>query len=236
MSVANLTSLIIHTLGNQDIDVFGIVPAEAFSEAPPGHHPQSILPTAATVIIFGIPHLKGTYLSTTTEPYAFIRNALADKINQMSMALAYRIESQGYEAIPVDAIGPTTKDATGRSRGIISLKHTAELAGLGSFGKNTLILNRTYGNRLWFGAVITSAPLQPTQHAHADLCIKKCTKCIDACKVSALLQVSPFIHQADCWHHAFDDSDERLQITCFECRRVCPLRFGITDTVSDFPK
>jgi epoxyqueuosine reductase QueG len=226
-STTSLTSTVTTELQAAQIEIYGIVSSDAFVDAPAAHHPNAVLSSAKSVIIFGLPHLKSTYDRPTAEPYAFIRNTLSDKINRISMSLAYTLEANDFDAIPIDAVGPTTKDKTGRSRGIISLKHAAALAGLGTFGKNTLILNKTYGNRLWFGAIITSAPLTPILHDAETLCIEGCTRCIESCKAKALLPSKPFIHQGKCWAHAFDSSDERLQITCFECRRTCPVRFGI---------
>ncbi|MBS7525311.1 epoxyqueuosine reductase [Fusibacter paucivorans] len=226
-SSSSLTDTIIAAMHTAQIEIYGIVPSNAFVDAPDPHHPNTVLASAKNVIIFGLPHLKSTYDRPTAEPYAFIRNTLSDQINRISMSLAYTIEASGFDAVPIDAVGPTTKDAHGRSRGIISLKHAASLAGLGTFGKNTLILNQKYGNRLWFGAVITAAPLESILHESKSLCIKTCTRCIDACEAQALLPMPPHIHQGKCWQHAFDSSDERLQITCFKCRRACPVRFGI---------
>jgi len=209
------------------IDTFGIATTDMFQEAPKGFHPLDVLPNAKSVIVFGRKHLSGTYFAEKSEPYSFIRNALSDQLNQTGMNLAYLIEKYGYYAVAIDSVGPSSKDKTGRSRGIISLKNSAVLAGLGSIGKNTLVINKTYGNLLWFGAVICTAPLNPSSYQVQNLCIDGCTKCIDACEVGALSYDSLFMDQQKCWNHAFNSSDEKMMINCFECRKVCPLKFGI---------
>lgn len=216
-----------HLFEQNDVATFGIIHPDMFKDAPSGHHPLDIFPNAKSVIVFGMKHLTGTYHASSAEPYSFIRNELNAKISQTSMALAYLLESYNYSSIAINSIGPTSQDENGRSRGIISLKHAAVLAGLGSFGKNTLVLNKDYGNLLWFGAVISTAPLVSTDKRHDDICIKSCTKCIDACQVNALSLTSSLMDQNKCWHYAFDTSDEKLQITCFACRNACPIKFGV---------
>ncbi|MBN2348313.1 MAG: hypothetical protein JXJ22_05720 [Bacteroidales bacterium] len=69
------------------------------------------------------------------------------------------------------------------------MKHSAELAGLGSIGKNTLLINKKFGNRLWLGGVITNAKLESDEKTK-NFCPNNCEICIDACPQSALDKIS----------------------------------------------
>ncbi len=68
---------------------------------------------------------------------------------------------------------------------LISHKRMAQLAGLGSFGKNSLIINPKYGPWFRLHSVLTDAVLIPDEPFDEDLC-GDCTDCIDSCPVDAL--------------------------------------------------
>lgn len=68
---------------------------------------------------------------------------------------------------------------------LIHHKSLAMLAGIGSYGKNSLIISPKHGPWLRFGVVITDAPLQADEPLGKDLC-GKCTRCMRACPAGAL--------------------------------------------------
>ena len=67
----------------------------------------------------------------------------------------------------------------------LSQKKMAQLAGLGSMGKNSLIINPDYGPWIRLQSILTNAPLVPDKEYTRDLC-GECTQCIDACPTGAL--------------------------------------------------
>lgn len=70
----------------------------------------------------------------------------------------------------------------------------AEAAGLGWVGKNTLLLNRTWGSYFFLAALLTNVELQydlPQQTSHCGTC----TACIDLCPTSAI--VAPYVLDAN---------------------------------------
>jgi len=208
-------------------DLCGIASADDFSEAPEGTHPKDVLPEAKSVIVFAKRFLKSTAKSNSTIPYTVIRNRISSSIDDMSIELAYYLENEHHTALPAGAIEPCNWDETaGRSRGMISLKHAAELAGLGRIGKNTLLINKKYGNMIWLGAVITDLKLVKDKYIEENYCIENCTLCIDNCPAQALYKDTLVMNQSKCWNHAFSTSGDFI-ITCFKCRVLCPLSFGI---------
>ncbi len=74
----------------------------------------------------------------------------------------------------------------GKTKGLISLKHHGQIAGIGSIGRNSLLIDSKYGNLLRLGGVITCAPLQPDEPRMKDPCPNNCNACVMACPVNAI--------------------------------------------------
>lgn len=148
----------------------------------------------------------------------------------------------GYKPLEVDiwAIGGYLQSLGYRVSVLpshLSEKNMARLAGLGSFGKSTLILNPEAGPYLRFGSIVTDACLEYDEPQEVDLC-GDCRGCLDACPSGAL---TPYridarkclVHQR--LHGPDDERYARLLethspqiapdafIMCRECQVVCPV-------------
>jgi epoxyqueuosine reductase len=209
------------------VNLCGIAPVEHFEDAPEGFHPRDVLPECQSVIVLACQFLKSTLFAKSTIPYTNVRNELSRKMDRLAIDLSYQLEAKSLLAIPINSIGPTEWDAgTNKSRGIISLKHAAELAGLGKIGKNTLLINEKYGNMIWLSAVLVSVTLEPDSLAQYDGCIPDCHVCLESCPIQALDGVS--INQKACRDFAFGQQNGgEWRIKCFSCRKVCPHCLGI---------
>jgi len=67
----------------------------------------------------------------------------------------------------------------------IDLKKAAVLAGLGTLGLNNVVVNKEYGPRIRFGAVLTDLELEPDRPLDDYYC-SSCTICWGACPTWAL--------------------------------------------------
>ncbi len=111
----------------------------------------------------------------------------------------------------------------------------AHRAGLGWFGKNSLLLLPEFGSWSVLGSVVTDAPLRPTAPAtpspHAEGC-GTCSRCMSACPTGAL--VAPGVLDARrclAWlvqsPGSFPEQYRRALgdriYGCDECQQVCPI-------------
>ena len=169
-------------------DVCGFAEAEAFSGAPEGHRPGDLLPGCRTVVVFGMRIPRGLMEVPPRILYAHFNYFTPKELDRIAYLTALHIEdASGASAVPLPADGPYEEwePETKTGRGLLSMKHAAVLAGLGQLGKNTLLLNETYGNLLNLGALLTTLPL-PGDPPAKSVCIPGCRRCLDACPVHAL--------------------------------------------------
>lgn len=212
-------------LYNLGADLCGITSIERFIKAPEGYHPLDVLPTCRSVIVFAKRFLSGTLACKSTVPYTIIRNILSDKMDKMSVQFCMDLEEQGIIAIPTGTNGPTEFDKkTKRHRNIVSAKHSAELAGLGVIGKNTLLITPEYGNMVWLSVILTELELKSDELIVDNFC-NNCNLCVDICTVQAVGEAE--LKQLACWDYAFGSEDGgEWKIKCHKCRDICPYCYG----------
>lgn len=154
--------------------------------------------------------------------------SIQNEIDRIAVLVAHRLETAfGCLAAPVPCDEPSEfADVTeNRVHGTISIKHAAEIAGLGWMGKNTLLLNPVFGNRLMLGAVLTDLDL-PSDPPAPRLCLEICYLCIDRCPSHALTTEASFV-QKRCRANTYIQNSRGQTIThCWTCRRVCPMGKG----------
>jgi epoxyqueuosine reductase QueG len=158
--------------------------------------------------------------------YTDMRKEMIEKINGIAKNVEKRIKDDGYKAQAISGFGGKWVNSDGRKEqfGLISLKHAAELAGLGIITRNYLLTNPEYGNLLWFSAVLTNADLIPDEKAQYEIC-DNCNKCVEICPSKALENPALF-GKKGCSGMFMKQVDGKWVINCFLCRKVCPNRFG----------
>lgn len=210
-------------------DLCKIAPVSRFKNAPPGFHPRDIYPDCSSVIVFLSHFPLSSLAANSLAPYTFIRNMMVRKTDAITFELCEAFEQAGVTAIPIPCDEPYEywDEEKKHGRAILSLKHAGELAGLGTIGKNTLLVNQDFGNMIWLGGVLVSADLQPDPLADDEGCLKGCDLCMTACPVDAL--DGQTIDQKKCRKHSFAWSPGGGMIyTCNRCRILCPNHGGVS--------
>jgi len=201
--------------------IVGIAASKDFGAAPDGFKPSDLLSDCLSVVVLGALFPKESLDNVAL--YTETRNAMLTKMTETAKEVAKRIKSCGYSAKEISASGGKTIDSN--HFGHISLKHAAELAGLGIIGRNYLLINPSYGNLLWLSAVLTDAELVPDQKLQYNIC-EDCNICVESCPSGALADYPAKFGKKECAKF-FKIVDKKFQIQCFKCRTVCPYRFGI---------
>ncbi|MDV0447067.1 Epoxyqueuosine reductase [Methanosarcinaceae archaeon Ag5] len=205
--------------------VVGIAASQDFDLAPEGFKPTDVLPDCRSVIVLGATFSPDVFNSI--DEYTASRNAMLTTMTDMAKEVAKRIKADGYKTKAISAAGGKWIEGDGRKEhfGAISLKHAAEIAGLGVIGKNYLLTNPQYGTLLWFSAVLTDAELIPDEKIGFDMC-GSCNKCVEECPVGALDDPTAFGKKGCSSFFVIENG--KLRIKCFLCRTVCPHAFGIS--------
>lgn len=208
-------------------DICGFAAAERFSDAPAGFRPEDVLPVCKSVVVFGVALPKGLYTVPSDYLYSYFNGCISvPKADSISFQLARLLESEGGIAVPVPCDGPVAEYdiKTKTKRGILSMKHAAVKAGLGTLGKNTLLLNAAFGNRLTVGLVLTDVVF-PSDPPAAPVCLPNCRLCLDNCPVRAIGDGS--VMQLPCRENTYvPDTLGFTTVQCNRCRTICPMRDG----------
>lgn len=142
-------------------------------------HPASILPGVRSVIMVGMnygsqPSIRPSPLVTgRVARYALGRDyhdVLREKLKQLLAAVQERVPECRGRAV-VDTAPLLERDFARR-------------AGLGWFGKNTMLLHKRVGSYFFLGALLLDIALQPDAPHETSHC-GTCTACLDACPTEA---------------------------------------------------
>ena len=145
-----------------------------------------------------------------------------DYINSRLTKAAYDIakacRSTGMKALPLPARGCPTDIRF--LEAAFSYKHAAQAAGLGYFGRNSLLLTHDFGPRVRLSCCITEAKFKPLEKKDVTNMCTDCSICIEGCPAGALQMADEgeaySINKFAC------ASFRAAAGGCSECMRLCP--------------
>lgn len=205
-------------------DLCGIASIDRFANAPEGFHPLDVFPSCKSVISFGCRFPVGALYCESHIPYTRIRNTITPKMDMIALNFCAEMERHGVMCVPIPTNESQWDEKTNRWRSIVSQKHAAQAAGLGTIGRHSLLITPEFGSMVWLGAVLCAEAFEPD--ALKEPICNHCNLCVEICPVHALNDAQ--VNQQACWDNAFGE-DERThawRIACHKCRDVCPYNLG----------
>jgi epoxyqueuosine reductase QueG len=171
----------------QGIDVFSEVSLDNLSDEDRSSLVQ-FFPVARSVIVFGKEVPVPVYRMPPGEKTGGMLR-IAEVLDNTAVQLAGRLKAEQVPALPVPLYLPV-RIADGKVQGVVRLKQVAAAGGLGSQGRNSVLLTPRFGPRLLLSGVVTGRRVRESRHAEscaedATLC-KECGRCIKICPGGAL--------------------------------------------------
>lgn len=213
-------------------DLCGFASIDRFDKAPSGFKPTDIYPDCKSVISFATALPRGLAKVNPRLIYGHFNSISCPEIDMIAFKSAKKIEEIfRCIAVPIPCDSPYEywDSENMEGRGLLSMKHTAVQAGLGSLGKSTLFINERYGNMVTLGAILTNLDL-PSDMFSKNICMVNCRKCIDACPAKAIDNGA--VNQKLCRTNTYEKTKRGFDtVDCNICRTACPINYTYRQTV-----
>ena len=232
------------------VDLIGVTSAKSFEVdgwAGPIVNPRSYLKNARSVVVFGYYQLDKQLIesSKTAQPRGRLipgSKAFLSMDEYCSEVITKYLKEKGHNAVKR------------RLMDKISLKALAVKAGLGMYGKNSIVHFERFGSWVQLGCVITDAFFETEDRSYKLSDCGDCTKCIEACPTQAIeepYRIVPSLCIAQLLDKGgFIPGNLREKVGnrlsgCEICQKVCPMNHGLTprsqypvevDEIPDNPK
>lgn len=154
-------------------------------------HPKHVMPSVRTIVMLAINYSTGNSQQTECRTSTDAQVArYAQGTDDYHDLLRGKLKELGDH---IHVLWPGC-----HTRGIVDTaplleRDFAKLAGLGWFGKNTMLINRRAGSWLLLAALLTDLDLEIDQPHHTSHC-GTCTRCLDVCPTDAF--VAPYVLDA----------------------------------------
>lgn len=234
MNTYTLTSQLKKHALSHGVDVIGITSTEPFikkkEDAEIIIDPKKLLADAQSVIVTGF------YMNERVDApsidkdnprgrftYGYSIRAFTPMENYYIGMIKEFLERRGYKVVSNPDYWIPDKIAAAR-------------AGIGKYGKNSVIITKEFGSYVMFVTLVTNAPLDYEEHDPETTACGQCELCITSCPTGAIYK--PFkVHRETCitawlWGtfipiHLREKQENRI-FGCGECVKVCPRNKKLT--------
>ena len=221
-------------LNRAGVEFFSFVDANSYDElATPGHRVSDLLSVARSALVYILPVSRDvvekfprSYSGESYERYVEEKISTARRLREIGRLLVNRFRESRFDATLVPA-------GSKQYMGPVSLRHLGYYAGLGIFGRSSLLLNPVHGPCFRIGAVVTS--YRPSGFGNViDLgtACEDCNECIANCPAGALgvprtgekyRFSAQKCHEYFCKMRGIGLVIENANVNCGLCRQVCPI-------------
>jgi epoxyqueuosine reductase QueG len=198
-------------------------PRKGFEMVKSGCHPKDVMENCNSVIVFAF-HTGFDYYTALDycQKGDVESRVLSIYRDWVSFQLANFLENKGYNAI----IPHGFKDEKAKIARL-SFKLAAYEAGLGIFGRPSILITPEYGPRVNFGVVLTDALIEPDKPLRGFDPCKKCDVCIRLCPINAINKELPppkGFNRNRCVQFVYQirEKTERKIMLCGYCYNNCP--------------
>ncbi|RPH28155.1 MAG: hypothetical protein EHM93_18980 [Bacteroidales bacterium] len=233
MNKGDLSSRLKQYAINNGIDLIGITSANPFivqRKREAFVNPKDILKDAKAVIVTGF-YINEKDKTTLTESNslkgrynAYDVKAFTPMEKHHTKTISSFLENEGYSVTTNNIHKKNHKNHK------IPDKMAAIRAGLGKYGKNSLVITQKFGSFIMFVTMVTNAPLEYEEFSINETDCGKCDICIKSCPTGAIY--APFKVNRDLcitawlWGdfvpiHLREKQENRL-FGCGECVKACP--------------
>ncbi|MDR0334376.1 MAG: epoxyqueuosine reductase [Methanomassiliicoccaceae archaeon] len=153
---------------------------------PNNERPRSLMRGSRSVIAIGIPAQRAILATAPSSYYTEHYRTINSMLDHAAQRIAMELNILGYPSMFVSRDGYQGIEGLRKDpSSFFSHRHSAYLAGLGSFGMNNMLLTEKNGPRIRFTSVITAAELNYNGPMKKQLCTS-CRRCMNECPENAV--------------------------------------------------
>ena len=174
-------------LAELDVDMVGVARLSNLKDTPLEESARGLLPSCRSIVVVGM-SVYQEFLDLITHERtmgeANLNNLLERHVDYLRGRMARAVydiarasHKAGLKALPLPGQGPAVDRRS--LQAVISYKHAAEAAGLGTIGMSSLLVTPQFGPRVQLALCLTEAALRPSPPAvracrYCNACVIKC--------------------------------------------------------------
>lgn len=222
MPLKNQIKTFLEKFGAYKVGVAGL--NDSFQNVARGCHPKNIMENCNSVVVFAF-HVGLDYYTTLQYCQRDVESRILNIYRDWGcMRLVEFLKQKGYEAVevPKNYIDEENKIAP------LSFKLAAYEAGIGVFGRPSIIITPEFGPRTILGVVLTNALISPDKPLKNFSPCQECDKCVEFCPVKAIDREKPpptGFDRKKCLEFVkwIRKKTERKILFCGYCYNLCPI-------------